>query len=220
MKTSTLRKAIRPWKKFAGTTLLSFNLLVLLLLGSCNPPPPAPPPTTHNVNYRLCLIQGTGVPYLPSSTSPTTDGTVADDLGWTGATRYIFQNGTNSQDGAMQIIHDGTNLYISFEINNDVTFDDTDVATLTIDPAGTAGDYRRFHIFPFAVNTQGSAQNQAPQTVRYWKGDPGAWGANTAPPAGTEIKVSRSGGGGGSWSIEMKLPMAAYNIPVANYFGF
>jgi hypothetical protein len=218
MKSSSLWNAIRPSTKFAGRTLLSFNVLALLLLGSCNPPPPAPPPTAHNLNYRLCLVNAGGVPYLPKK-NPTVDGTVADDLGWTGATRYIFQNGTNSQDAAMQIIHDGTNLFISFEVNNDLTFDDTDVVTLAIDPAGTAGDFRRLHIFPFAANTQGSAQNQAPQITRYWKGDPGNWLTNQALPAGTDIKVSRSGGGGGSWSIEVQLPIAAFNIPVANYFG-
>lgn len=202
--------------------LAPIALLITMLFGfGCPPPPPpAPAPTAHDINSRICLARANGVP--GSTPTPSIDGAVDGDLGWNNSFRYIFENGSTAADGAFQAIHDGTFLYLSFEAYKDPTFDDKDVAVIAIDPAGAAGDYRRIHIFPFAPATTGSATNQPPAGIKYWKGDPGAWGVSqpALPGASSEVKVKRVDAGANSkWSVEVKLPLADFNIPVANYFG-
>src|SRR5581483_11986250 len=148
----------------------------LLFLYACPPTPPPPPPVAHNTNVRMCVTQYTGVPY--NGNPPTTDGVVANDLGWTNAFRYVFQNGTTVPDGAVQVLKGTDKIYMSIEVNNDDSFDAEDVVVIGIDPDGTKGNYRRLHIFPFEVAPPANSTNvTVPDSrIKYWKGDPGAWG--------------------------------------------
>lgn len=220
MENTTMIKQSKP-RVFLGLRLLGFSVIgaMLMVFGGCPPPgPPPPPPVAHNVNQRLCFVQYTGVPY--NNAKPNVDGVVLGDLGWTNSFRYVFENGTSAADGAVQGIKDGDDVYLSFEVNKDVTFDAEDVIVIGIDPDNTAGNRRRLRIFPFAAGTAGSATNQPAASVVYQVGDPGAWGVNQALPAGTDIKVAYASAGQDSkWAVEMKLPSAGFGIPPVNYFG-
>src|SRR5947207_2544343 len=114
----------------------------LLFLYACPPPPAA-----HNVNLRMCVVPFQGVPY--NSDPPKIDGVVPNDLGWTNAFRYVFQNGTMTPDGAVQTLRGNDKLYMSIEVNHDDSFDAEDVIVIAFDPTGTARNLRMLHIFPF-----------------------------------------------------------------------
>ncbi|HZT77424.1 MAG TPA: hypothetical protein VFA27_12290 [Vicinamibacterales bacterium] len=169
----------------------------------------------------MCVTQYTGVPY--NGNPPTTDGVVANDLGWTNAFRYVFQNGTTVPDGAVQVLKGTDKIYMSIEVNNDDSFDAEDVVVIGIDPDGTKGNYRRLHIFPFEVAPPANSTNvTVPDSrIKYWKGDPGAWGTPQAtPPTGMVVKRANTAAGSNStWSLEMELPIAALGLPPINYFG-
>ncbi|MBJ6764111.1 hypothetical protein JGU66_25335 [Myxococcaceae bacterium JPH2] len=171
---------------------------------------------------KLCFRTATGVPGVPGP--PTIDGDIASDLGWTGAFRYEFGNGTSSSHGVIQGNRDGSNVYLSFEVNNDATFDDEDVLVLTFDVGGATNRYRRLHLFPLFAGT-GAAADARLREVQLWQSGTldgsgkVVWGTGTTIPhaslvAGTfwlDAKVKSTDGGAGhrTWNVEMKIPIAA-----------
>ena len=182
-------------------------------------------------NSRVCFTQVTGVPqpdghggFIFPRTPPVIDGVVAGDTGWTSSFRYVFSTGTPTPDVAVQGIKDNNFVYLSFEVNNDKTYDDNDVIVLTFSPDGTAANDQRLQIFPNFANTQ-KPSGSDPRDVGYWTNS-GTWdtgSARSAIPAGTVIKMSDSGdpnSGNVSWFVEMKLPIAGFNFPAAGDFGF
>lgn len=202
---------ITTWQS-AGYSLSRY-VLVLLALFLFHMPLNAQP---RNANNRLCFGQVTNVP--GSTAPPTVDGIIRNDLGWTGATRYEFGNGTPDMGVVVQGIRDAANLYLSFEANNDATFDNEDMIVIALDPDATAtnsANDRRLHIFP--VFTTGAAPNGNPQSQQY-STNSSSWTTATLP-AGTEIKVSSIAGGTNSWFVEVKLPIGGFGIPGAGDFG-
>jgi len=175
-------------------------------------------------NYKLCYTQVVGLPITNPNQPPTIDGVVANDPGWHQAFRYVFNNGTPSSN-AVQGIRDNSFLYMSVEVNNDATYDDSDVIVLTLSPAhgANAADDRRLHIYPNNTGVQ-KGVGSAPRQVDYWVNS-STWNTPTATsalPAGTDIKVSNSGAadsGNVTWVVEIKLPLAAYDIPATGNLG-
>lgn len=177
----------------------------------------------------------TGKPIVPLQ-PPRIDGCInngpfgaGSDPGWTKAWRYVFGNGTSFPDVAVQGIKDSTNLYLSFEVNNDVTYDDSDLIVLTFSPLdGNPAHDSRLLIYPNhtgvaeALNTTTPWQ---PREVDYWNNS-STWNnpaAKNTVPAGTTIAVSTVGAadsGNVSWFVEMALPLAGYNIPTSAPFNF
>jgi hypothetical protein len=175
-------------------------------------------------NYKLCYTQVVGLPITNPNQPPTIDGVVTNDPGWHQAFRYVFSNGTPSSN-AVQGIRDNNFLYMSFEVNNDGSYDDADLIVLTLSPSHGANPLtdHRIHIYPNNVGFAKGVGSSARQ-VDHWV-DSGHWNdpsATSALPAGTDIKVSNSGApdsGDVTWVVEVKLPLAGYGIPATGNFG-
>ncbi len=217
MKVMNQMAALQDWGRtqriaFAGL------LLALCIVVSCVPL------HAQLANYKLCYTQVVGLPITNPNQPPTIDGVVANDPGWHQAFRYVFNNGTPSSN-AVQGIRDNNFLYMSVEVNNDATYDDADLFILTLSPSHGANpaDDRRIHIYPNNTGVQKAVGSSARQ-VDYWTNST-TWNTPSATstlPAGTDIKVSNSGApdsGNVTWVIEIKLPLAAYNIPATGNFG-
>src|ERR1700675_3242945 len=78
------------------------GILATLLLCTCTAGATASP-------YKLCFNEVTGLPAPDGAggftfplNPPAIDGEPDGDTGWTGAFRYVFQNGTNQPYGAFQ----------------------------------------------------------------------------------------------------------------------
>ncbi len=176
-------------------------------------------------NFRLCFTQVVGLPITNPNQPPTIDGVISGDPGWTQAFRYVFGNGTPFSDVAVQGIKDNTFLYLSFEVNNDATYDDQDVIVLTLSPGTSAADDRRIHIYPNNNGVQ-KGIGSAAREVDYWTNS-STWNtpgqATSTLPAGVSIAVSNSGApdsGNVSWFVEVKLPISDFSIPAGGNFGF
>lgn len=179
-----------------------------------------------NANAQLCAPKATGLPHDPSpSKIPTIDGVVSGDHGWTGAWRYEFDNGTFVPNAVAQVITDPdpsqTNLYLSFEVNNDPDFDPGDAVVIGFDPTGNDADREWLVVYPFAGGPGGPGGAAA--TVNYYKGwvstPTGHW-LSTAVPAGVVAYAKHVGAGAtASWNLELKLPRAAFGLATSNKFG-
>ncbi len=186
-------------------------------------------------NYRLCFPQVVGVPVLTPGSDPCgnplipnqppkIDGCVTGDPGWTGAFRYVFGNGTAFPKGAVQGINDGTFLYLSFEIFNDVSFDANDLVILTFSPSGNATDDSRIHIYP-NTNTQKNGST-APRLVQYWT-DSSTWNIANQPQSSfpnvdslvASVRNITLAAGDVNWSVEVKLRLADFKLPSSGLFG-
>lgn len=151
--------------------------------------------------------------------------------GWLGATRLTFDNGTPAfisfQATRNRAMTSKPYLYMSFDVNNDPTFDDSDVIVLNFRRTATSADPtddRRIFIFPVTSNVgaheDGSTTDldpgtpkfgKPPRLVQYWRKDAGgAWNAATAITSGADgfdIKVSSNRQDGMcSYSVEIQVP--------------
>ena len=218
-----------------------FALVLLSTLGFNGCPPPDPPPPSAPNPDTLCFPPSRGVPDFPNP--PTIDGVIGGvpgDLGWSFASRYVFNNGTSVPDGIVQLLRSdaGNALYLSFEVNNDKTFDDKDAILLVFSPGGGAANDRRIIIFPNDTGIT-KAANSAPRLVRYWNNSAtwnnvGVASADGAAWLVNNIKVSGQSDGPTSqhWYVEMKIPITnvaaaadpnadtGINIPANAQFGF
>jgi hypothetical protein len=166
--------------------------------------------------------------------APNVDGTIANDLGWAGAGRYVFANGTARYDGAVDLIRDGTNLYLGFEMHNDdVTsghaVDQFDAVAVAFDVPGASPEYRLIVIQP-RVPTGGNLNppDSGPvSTLQFATAgavanpttDHVTW-TTIATPAGAAAKFTSGGTGtDGSWYVELQVPIAALSLPATGDFG-
>lgn len=200
----SLRSAMRLSHRFTLVAMIA-SLLALAL-----------PVAARNPNFRICLRQVINVPGPNFGQPPTIDGVINNDLGWTSAFRYVFGNGTPTPDGVIQGIRDATNIYLSFEVNNDQQFDNEDVIVLTVDPTGVAADAHRIHIFPVFTGAGAAVTGEA-RLIEHWTNS-AAWTLAPALPAGS-VKVTAAGVGPVSYFVEVKLARAAFSIPAAGDFG-
>jgi hypothetical protein len=185
----------------------------------------------------LCLPRHRGVPYDPDP--PAIDSIIQADVGWRGAARLTYGDGTIQPHVAFQTLKHRTEdyIYLSFEVRNDTTFDNTDLIILNFRASsvgGTAADDRRIFIYPLCDGT-GAAEsecanlvddepaisgksNRTPREVHVWK-DSSGWQEILESPTdaiGTlknfEIKVgSFQDGSANAWNLEIRLPTSTAN---------
>lgn len=159
-------------------------------------------------NYRMCFSSGT----------PTIDGSIANDPGWgLHLWRYVFGNGTPSNNVVVQAATNSTNLFLSFEVNNDRQFNSTDVIEIGIDP-GSGTNLRRLIIYP--LTNSGLATGNI---WSYWDSGP-TW----ALGSGTGVLVAATTSGTNpvqpsdppvSWFVEVQIPRATFGVPSTGDFG-
>lgn len=182
--------------------------------------------TNGNLKYafvpreNLCFPPHRGVPY--DNDPPEIDGRVQEDVGWRGAYRLTYGNGTDTAHVAFQGLKDNSDpyLYLSFEVRNDPTFDMTDVVVINFRPSangGSASEDRRIMIFPLCndigaggpdctLDTPDDKVNRPPQLVEVWKNS-APWELASGPPENLDVKVrSYTVGNTNAWNVEVKVP--------------
>lgn len=169
--------------------------------------------------------------------APTIDGVVEGDPGWNRSVRVNLGDGMGGvpRRGSVQLIRDGSNLYMSFEVEGVPAPNVDDTVVLGFSTTGNATQDWRVHILPFTAADAGTApesvvyQDHGPQTSSYWRNS-GTW--NTAALPGStpfigNIKVSRNSN---NWSMEMRIPISSASsamgsntllyVPSSGSFGF
>lgn len=211
-------KATLSWLKVSFWAAIP--VMIYLTLSGVSCPPGAPSPSAFDHDYRLIFRQAGGA-------SPTIDGLVTGDAGWTGSFTYLFEHGGSVPVGTMEGIADANYLYLYFEVTEN-SFNSEDVLIIGINPTSSSADYRRLHIYPFQTGgAPANGSNLVPFSVEYYTGvyDPTTttytW-TSVAVPAGVSAKVATATAGTIlKWSVELRIPVGApFSIPVDNYFGF
>lgn len=181
-----------------------------------------------NANYRLCFTQVVGLPITNPNQPPTIDGVVPGDPGWTQAFRYVWANGAGPApnvvippNAALQGIRDNTYLYLSIEVNYDSALNQNNLVVLAFSPSDGAtptSDWR-LDLYPLKPDT--TVMPNTPYTVQY-RTNSSAWTPGSLPSSlNGSIAVTSSGSGSNfSWVVEMRIPLASFNIPATGKFGF
>ncbi len=169
---------------------------------------------------KICWPPHRGVPYDPDP--PTIDGSVQEDVGWRGAQRHTYGDGTEPAHVALQALHHRTDdyLYIAVEVRNDPSFDNTDVVVLGFRPnsaSAVAANDIRIVIYPLCDNdgaagpgctltTPSDKLDRAPRILQVWKNS-ASWTQMASPPTNLDVKVrSHPDGSSNAWSVEVKVP--------------
>ncbi len=169
---------------------------------------------------KVCFAPHRGVP--GNTNPPVIDGLIENDVGWRGASRLTYGTGTDEPHVAYQLLKDRSQdyLYVSVEVTNDASFDQTDLLILNFRPdaAATSGaDDRRLFIYPSCdpdgaagpactQTTPADKSNRDPRLVQLWRNS-GGWTMQPALPNNTEIKVrSYPDGSTNAWNVELKIP--------------
>ncbi|MBN2535231.1 MAG: hypothetical protein JXB88_20285 [Spirochaetales bacterium] len=141
--------------------------------------------------------------------------------GWTGSYRLTYQNGTIPPNVAFQGIRDKYSssdyLFLSFEVRNDMTFDDDDVIVLNFSAdtsLTTHTDDRRIFIFPLSdTDPATDTWNKSPRLIEiYEKNAGGTWSlltSDTATIAGMNIAAkvhSWQDVSVSCWDVEVQVP--------------
>jgi hypothetical protein len=189
-----------------------------------------------NAAYTLCPPQYTGVPFtyqppaVNSTFVSTFHGDVDNDTGWTGAFRYVLSNGTLVPDGAFQMIQNSSahQIYMSFQMKHDPTFDTEDSIVVAFDPDQTNPNKQRLIIHPLVGKTAGTPGQGVGATdptgkipagqVEYWKGyTPGSgWLNFQADPAFvTVVAQSVTNGADSSWDVQIEIDNTVLGLPAA-----
>lgn len=210
-------KAILAWLRVSFWVVVPLTIYMALSGVSCPPGPPSP--TAFDHNYRLIFRQA-------GSASPTIDGLVAGDAGWTGGFTYYFDHGGSVPVGFMEGIADSQYLYMYFEVTEN-SFNSEDVLVLGINPTSSDTNYRRFIIYPFVTGgAPANGSSLSPYSVEYdtatYNTTSSSYGWGSAPvPAGFTARIATATGGSNlKWSVELRIPIGApFSIPSNNYFG-
>ncbi|RKH82627.1 hypothetical protein D7Y21_28025 [Corallococcus sp. AB045] len=187
---------------------------------------------------KLCFRDITGLPGTPAA--PTTDGTVDGDPGWNNAFRYRFGNGTDMPHAAVQGLRSDTHLYLSFEVNNDPSFDTSDVIVLAFS-TGRADGFHRVLLYPLPPAV-GNVKNSIVGGIDYFTGTRSGgtvtWGQKIHNPSFITARLATSGAATSlkSWSVEMQLEFpnesccefesannsccGSFDLPLQGDFGF
>ena len=158
---------------------------------------------------RLCFRNVTGLPGTPADLKP--DGVVAGDPIWNNAFRYVFENGTNTPHAAVQGLRSDTHLYFSFEVNNDKSFDTSDVIVVTFKTEGPNG-FHRIHLYPLP-SAVGNVTDNVVGGIDYFTGTASGstitWKAVRGAEKFITAKLATSGAGIPlkSWSAEMLIKL-------------
>ena len=174
----------------------------------------------------ICIRPSIGVPGQPDPRIPdVTDGMVADDVGWSGAHRVTFNNGTSLPHVAFQGLRDKrgdtdpTNafFYMSFQVNNDsggASAGDTIVLTFRPSFDATAAS------FP-----SGNANNDIRIIIDATTGIPNvdihngsSWTDVTTPT--TMTVVMNPSPDTDAWGVEIKIPITNAAAGGSSWFDF
>ncbi|HEX5749535.1 MAG TPA: hypothetical protein VFZ09_25120 [Archangium sp.] len=162
---------------------------------------------------RLCFPEATALPGEPAT--PTVDGKVQGDMGWSSAFRYVFENASPGPHGALQGLRTPSDFFLSIEVNGDTGFDEDDTVVLALHAVGS-DQYWRIHIRPLPPGV-GDATNSAPQEVLAWKATSTTpsvdWSQTTASanPPWLQVRTATSGAETArkAWNVEVRLPRAS-----------
>ena len=174
----------------------------------------------------ICFPPHRGVP--GSTGPPVIDGKVEEDVGWEGAYRITYGNGTNIPHMACQALkHNSDNyIYLSFEIRNDPTFDNDDVIVINFRPDisnGTFANDRKIVIYPVcdnigaggpscSITTPDDKINQLPRQIKFYRNSQNWVEIPAAQIQNYEAKVSSyTDGSDKAWNVELKIPTSTTN---------
>ena len=162
-------------------------------------------------------------PFRPipgNNNPPIIDGIIQEDVAWTGATRLTYGDGSASPHVAFQALKAGYYLFLSFEVKNDPSFDNSDVVVINFRKSSSGGsveDDRKIFIYPICdgigaagsdctLDTPDDKINRPPRLIEVWKNSSN-WTGSTLP-TNSEVKVrSFTNGSSYAWNLEVKVPM-------------
>ena len=153
------------------------------------------------------------------SGSPVIDGVLASDSGWAVPVTYVFNNGSPEPHTIVRMVRDFSNVYISFEVNNDPSFENDDVIALAIGPDADATHDQRILIYPVAtgVGNANAAPGGKPRLVEYWTNST-TWNSTTKLTNPIWLRSSDEPGGGQDnirvTSSNNVVPMKSYIVEV------
>lgn len=152
-----------------------------------------------------------GIPmlYVPPGYPPTIDGKVRDDPGWTGTARITYGNGVTTIPVALQALRDlgNQNLYFSFEVANDITFDGNDIVVIALRPTRSSNtlDEIRFVLKPVQTGMPSNQTRDPVEKQFFWRRV--SWSTATAWPVDPNLQVKVTAvEADGLWNVEMSLP--------------
>jgi hypothetical protein len=227
MNLTILRSPSRGASALRAALLGLITAAAVIVLSGCPPDQPVVCNGGAGRDPDNCLAFRTGA-------APVIDGNPSDDS-WISAFRYVLGdgNGTAVPHATAQGMRTSDAIYLSFEVNNDPTFDLDDAIVLAFDPDGNASNHRRIHIFP--VFPAGAGAGGVPQAIQYWKDsaspqpwtDPGRAPDPTPTWLSDNIRVTSDDSGTSKhWRVEIKIPIVAnandpgINLPSNDDFGF
>jgi len=179
---------------------------------------------------QICMRPNIGVPGQPQPRIPIIDGAVADDVGWRGAHRVTFNNGSSLPHVAFQGLRDKRGdatpanafFYMSFEVKNDtggasagdtvvITFRPSFNIVATSFPAGNVPNDIRIIIDAATGNEQVAIHN-------------GTLWNNVASPSGMSVIMNPTPDTD-AWDVEIAMPITTAAggsgwFDFGNYFKF
>jgi outer membrane protein with beta-barrel domain len=184
-------------------------------------------PWAAQAQYKLCF---------PSTTwfggTPSVDGKVIGDNGWSGGFRYVFGNGSTTPFAVVQGVRDGSNnLYLSFEGEGLPSLDQYTVVVIGFDFRASGGALQKVSVRPVVsspvIQTNPAnivGVNSGP--VKFWLGTANLAGQATwtqvGPPApswllspNNQVGYLQQPTGDYHWFLEMKLPITGNGTPAA-----
>jgi hypothetical protein len=218
------------YRSGTGTRRFLHLALIILLVAS--------PAIAQNPNYQLCFPAVSW--FANGSTSPAIDGCIencatADDPGWRGGFRYVFDNRTNGTplpNVTVLGVRDASALYLGFEFHKSSAADANDVIMIALDPTGNAADRRLIDIFPYT--TGGTTNNTGPNTAPFYFQDSGTFPTISPLSGGTQhalpawltppynnLRISATASGTDYfYSVELKIPLTGTDaLPALNDGG-
>lgn len=166
----------------------------------------------------------------------TQDGVVETDEAWWSSFRHIFNQQIGMESAAMQVRRQDGFAYLSFEVEKDEDPDDNDFILIGLEPSSDPTDARLMRIFPMPKAPQSGDKKKVDisksSNLRFWKGSGWESGTNQTDVNWTsaglpsavqnDMEVHYSVGGSSpnyNWEVEIKLPIAALNLPTSGTFG-
>jgi hypothetical protein len=199
----------------AGLLALLGALLLAAAMPAIATAQPAPSPN-YDTNYRLIFPK--------TATAPTIDGTVLNEAAWNASFNIALEDGGETATANLRGMYDNNFVYLYAETETSSPgFKSTDVLVIGIN-GDNGANYHLIQIFPCALVCSATGTGQTPQLIfntATFNGTTYSWGADSSnAPSGFDAKVGTATAGTTSkWSVEVKIPRAAYNIVDTNFFG-
>jgi hypothetical protein len=161
----------------------------------------AAPAWAWNPNINFCFPE--------SYTAPTINGDISDSA-WGYASRYVYDQGVMVPDLSMLGASNSGSLYLSFVVNHDASWSSGDAVVVAFEAPG--GARKALVLLLGQANGSAIVPNGFSLIGTSWVSDP--------VPANTTASASYNTANGGSWTLELQVPLAAYGLPAQGNFGF